>query len=59
MSSGNNNGKLSMAINAELLLAREAIALTIVRMEDNPQLPRTMHIINNPMLLTRLPINKM
>lgn len=54
---GNNNGKLSIVINAVGLLAREAIALTIVSIEANPILPTTKQHKNSGTFATKLPMN--
>jgi hypothetical protein len=48
-----------MAISEKLLLARDAIAATIVRIEAKPRLPRTSVMRKSGMLTTRFPIRRM
>jgi len=40
-------GKLKMAINAKLLLVREAIAAIMVKADAKPKLPKSNELINN------------
>ena len=56
-SRGRMMGKLRTAIKEKLLLAREAMAATMVRMEESPKLPRIRARINNPVLTTWFPIS--
>ena len=57
VSNGKTMGKLRMAIREKLLLAREAMAAIIVRMEDNPKLPSSNAVRNKGRFMTMFPIN--
>ena len=54
---GRMTGKLRIAIREKLLLARDAIAATMVRMEDKPKLPRINVSRNSSILTTWFPIS--
>ena len=56
VSKGRTTGKLKIAIREKLLLALEAMAAIIVRMDDNPKLPSNNAVRNKEMLTTMLPI---
>ena len=57
VSNGSTMGKLSMAMSEKLLLAREAIAAIMVRMDANPKLPNSNAVRNKRILTTIFPIN--
>ena len=44
---GITTGKLKIAINAKLLLVREAMAAIMVSADANPKLPNSSELINN------------
>jgi len=57
-SNGSTTGKLKIAIREKFWLAREAIAATIVRTDDNPRLPKSNARINNGIFTTMFPIKR-
>jgi len=59
LSKGRIIGKLRIAMSEKLLLALEAMAATIVRMDVIPRLPSNKHIRNNGKSTTLLPIISM
>lgn len=52
VSRGRTMGKLSIAIKEKLLLAREAMAAIIVRIDAKPKLPRNSEVRNKERLAT-------
>ena len=57
VSNGRTIGKLNIAIREKLLLALEAMAAIMVRIEASPKLPRIRAVRNNGTLTTAFPIN--
>jgi hypothetical protein len=57
VSNGSMIGKLKIAIREKLLLALEAMAAIIVRIEASPKLPSIRAVRNNGILTTAFPIN--
>ena len=57
VSKGRTIGKLKIAIREKLLLALEAMAAIMVRIEASPKLPRISAVRNNGILTTAFPIN--
>ena len=55
---GSTIGKLRIAMREKLLLARDAIADTIVSVDASPRLPRIRAIRKRGTLTTRFPISK-
>ena len=56
VNNGRTIGKLKIAIREKLLLALEAMAAIMVRIEDSPKLPRIRAVRNNGILTTAFPI---
>ena len=57
VSNGRTIGKLNIAIREKLLLALEAMAAIMVRIDASPKLPRIRAVRNNGTLTTAFPIN--
>ena len=56
VSNGSTIGKLNIAIREKLLLALEAMAAIMVRIDASPKLPRLSAMRNNGTLTTAFPI---
>jgi hypothetical protein len=57
VSKGSTIGKLRIAMSEKLLLALEAMAAIMVRIDASPKLPRINAVKNRGIFTTRLPIN--